>query len=75
MESFLERRVQTSLGDGSLVGEIEPFLPESTLEKQLGQLLGRSSIRREPDLVQPASPRCFVHISFLDAGKGLFRFV
>jgi hypothetical protein len=28
------------LGDGSLVGEIEPFLPESTLEKQLGQPRG-----------------------------------
>ena len=28
------------LGDGSLVGEIEPFLPESTLENQLGQLWG-----------------------------------
>src|SRR5208282_3443088 len=40
------------LGDGSLVGEIEPFLPESTLEKQLGQLW--EPIRREPDLVQPA---------------------
>jgi len=28
------------LGDGSLVGEIEPFLPESTLEKQLEQPRG-----------------------------------
>jgi hypothetical protein len=28
------------LGDGSLVGEIKPFLPDSTLEKQLAQPRG-----------------------------------
>jgi hypothetical protein len=31
-------------------------------------------IRRKPDLVQPATLRCLIHIKFIDAGKGLFDF-
>ena len=67
MESFLERRVQSSLG-------MDPSCERSNLSFQ-NQRLGNGlsnrgkPIRREPDLVQPATPRCCIHIGFLDVGN------